>query len=87
MSALLAILFGAGLLYYVLTPLGEISAAAANSDRDARARLESALGEIMDLEADMETGKIAREDYLAARAQAEARAAQALPGKGREKKR
>ncbi len=82
MSALVAILFGAGLLYYVLTPLGEETAAATISDRDGRARLESALGEIMDLEADMETGKIAREDYLVARAEAEARAARALPEKG-----
>lgn len=81
---LLAILFGTGLLYYTLSPLGEASptsAAETGAARDDEARLESALVEILDLESDYETGKIAEGDYRAARAGAERRAAKAIGGK------
>jgi hypothetical protein len=73
MSTLFVVVGFAALLYYVLSPLGEPVAAGASS-RDLDAGIENVLGEILDLDSDLETGKISREDYAAARAEAENRA-------------
>jgi hypothetical protein len=88
---IIAILASVGLLYFILEPLSvatveDDSGAARSAEsehrdasrRDASARLEAALLEIIDLEADFESGKMAREDYEQARAEVERKAARDL---------
>jgi hypothetical protein len=77
MSTFFVVIGFAALLYYVLSPLGEPIAAGAAS-RDLDAGIEGVLGNILDLDSDLETGKISREDYAAARAEAESRAAKLM---------
>lgn len=77
MNTFVVIIGFACLLYYVLSPLGE-PAATCVASRDLDAGLEAVRVEILDLDADLETEKISRGDYTAARSEAENRAAQLM---------
>lgn len=73
----LAVAVAAGLLYWILLPLsGQTAVATAGGETNAR--LEAALTEILDLEADLDTGKISQSDYETARRTAEKKAAACL---------
>lgn len=88
--SLAALAIASGLLYYTLAALGEpipLVTPVGASDSGTKAELESALIEIIDLEADFSTGKLSEFDFLVARGLAEQKAAaiiSVLPGKARE---